>query len=210
MFLFGALVTGIASRVALSIDSPGELVTVVAAALPAYLAADLASGSVHWFCDTFFAEDSPVIGRTLIFGFREHHRDPEAMTRHGFFEVNGSNSLALLPLLWFTWTQQAPIDGEPDKLFAPALVALFAGAVFATNQFHKWAHARQVPTGVAWLQQWRLILSPAHHDLHHQIGHGRAYCVTTGWLNPCLDRIRLFHRLETAVRGLGLRRALHA
>jgi plasmanylethanolamine desaturase len=49
-----------------------------------YLAADLASGLVHWFCDRFFEQDTPLIGRVLIHPFREHHREPRAMVRHGF------------------------------------------------------------------------------------------------------------------------------
>jgi len=48
----------------------------IGAALLGAVAADLASGVVHWACDTFFAEDTPVIGRALIFPFREDHRDP--------------------------------------------------------------------------------------------------------------------------------------
>ena len=61
-----------------------------AGALLGYLAGDLMSGVVHWFCDTFFEEDTPLIGRVLILPFREHHRDPLAMTRHGFAEIAGN------------------------------------------------------------------------------------------------------------------------
>ena len=41
--------------------------------LVGYLLADLLSGTVHWFCDSFFAPDTPLIGRSIIHPFRDHH-----------------------------------------------------------------------------------------------------------------------------------------
>ena len=91
----------------------------------------------------------------------------------------------------------------------PALVAgllLFTAGIAATNRFHQWAHADRVPRWVAALQRRGLILSPEHHARHHRGAHDRAYCVTTGWLNPLLDAVAFFARLEAAVRWLGPRR----
>ena len=70
----------------------------------AYAAADWASGLAHWSCDTFFEEDTPLVGPAVIQPFREHHRDPLAMTRHGFLELNGSNCLRMVvPLAVAVW-----------------------------------------------------------------------------------------------------------
>src|SRR5258707_1191647 len=73
--------------------------TVLFAALVGCIATDFAAGLAHWFCDTFFEEDTPVIGPYLIGPFREHHRDPLAMTAHGFLEVNGNSCLILIPFV---------------------------------------------------------------------------------------------------------------
>jgi ubiquitin-conjugating enzyme E2 variant len=59
----------------------------------------------------------------------------------------------------------------------------------------------QPPPVVQRLQRWGLILSQERHALHHA-DHQRAFCVTSGWLNPLLDRIRFFPRIERAVRAL--------
>ena len=174
----------------------------VPAALLAYLAADLAAGTVHWFCDTFFAEDTPVIGPAVVRGFREHHRDPSGITRHGFLEVNGGNCLAALPVLVAVAWAGGPTPASRASLFGHAFVVLFALAIFGTNQFHRWAHAERVPPGVRWLQRHGLILSPARHDVHHAGAHDQGYCVTTGWLNPLIDHLDLFGRTERAVRRL--------
>jgi len=186
-------------------DDATDLIVAAAIAPVAYLAADLASGLVHWFCDTFFCETSPLIGRLLIQPFREHHRDPLALTRHGFFELNGNNCLALIPMLALWSWQQGNLSGAPS-VACEAFVVWFSFAVFATNQLHKWAHAHAVREPVRWLQQRGLVLSPEHHSVHHRAPHGRAYCVASGWMNPLVDRLGLFPWLESVARGIGITR----
>jgi len=178
-----------------------QLLQMGAGALLGYLLADVASGVVHWFCDTFFHEDTPLIGRAFIHPFREHHVDPLAITRHGFFEVNGNNCLALLPLLIAVLVLGDPHQGEAvPALFAQSLTLGFTLATFATNQFHKWAHQHRPAAAVRRLQAIGVILSPAHHSRHHREPYRQAYCITVGWLDPLLDRTRLFERIEHAVR----------
>lgn len=173
--------------------------------LPAFavavLAADLVSGVVHWIGDRFFDERTPVLGAMLIRPFREHHRDPLAITRHGFFELCGNNALAvLLPVLLLV------LHGGPSpdawSITGHAFVLFFAAAVFATNQFHKWAHATQSARPVRWLQASGSILSPAAHARHHRDDFSRGYCVTTGWMNAPLDALRVLPRCEAALRRL--------
>ena len=59
--------------------------------------ADAISGLVHWGCDHYFAEDTPLLGPALIAPFREHHRDPLAITRRDGFTLNVSNAPAAIP-----------------------------------------------------------------------------------------------------------------
>jgi hypothetical protein len=180
--LFFALLAAIATRLLRGTESGGRVPILLLAAFGGYALADMVSGLTHWFCDTFFREDTPFIGPLLIRPFREHHRDPAAMTRHGFLELTGNSCLGVLPLLalgaWRPWT----------PVFDAGLVA-FALALFATNQFHKWAHSAAVPRWVAGLQRWHIILNPARHGVHHTPPHKGAYGVTNGWMNVILDRI---------------------
>lgn len=179
-----------------------SLLVICAGAGIGYVLADVISGVVHWFCDTFFHEDTPLIGAAFIHPFREHHLDPLAITRHGFFEVNGNNCLALLPLVVAVlFLGEAHEGGPVPALFAQSTVLAFALATFATNQFHKWAHQPRPAAAVRWLQASGLILSPVHHRLHHAGPYRQAYCITAGWLDPLLDRLRVFERIEHLVRG---------
>lgn len=195
-----ALLAVAATRVVrVLIADPGAAWVLLPALLAAVLAADLVSGVVHWVCDRFFSETTPLVGRMLIHPFREHHRDPHAITRHGFFELCGNNALAVLaPVLLLVWS--GPPSPRAGAIATHVFVVLFASAVFATNQVHEWAHAERRPRAVRVLQRARLVLSPEAHERHHRDDFSRAYCVTTGWLNPMLDALRVLPRAERLIR----------
>lgn len=179
---FFTLVALLGLRLVRGAPDGAEAAWLALAAAAGYALADVASGFIHWFCDSFFREDTPGIGPVLIHPFREHHRDPAAMTRHGFLELTGNSCLGVAPLLglavWHPWS----------PLVDAGLIA-FGLALFGTNLFHKWAHSEQVPRLVAWLQKRHLILNPARHRVHHTPPNRSAYCVTNGWMNVILDRI---------------------
>ena len=171
---------------------------VFTAVLLGYLAADLVSGLVHWAADTWGSPDLPVIGPALLGPFREHHRDPLAITRHDFVETNGNNCLISLPVLGIAlWLAPGP-DGGGSLFLSSYLLALVFW-VLLTNQFHKWAHLPQPPPLQAFLQRWHLILPPAHHQLHHTRPFTSHYCITTGWLNWPLNWMRFFPVLEWCI-----------
>jgi ubiquitin-conjugating enzyme E2 variant len=180
-----------------SFDGIASGLIAVAAAFLGYLAADVATGLVHWFCDRFFEEHTPIVGPLLIQPFREHHRDPKAMTHHGALELCGNSALALAPVL-------AAAAVCRLGAFVDAAMVAFGAAALAANLFHCWAHAEHVPWVVAHLQSAHIILSPRGHARHHAGGHDAAYCVTSGWANRIVDRFAVFAHLERALVRLGL------
>ncbi len=168
-------------------------------ALVGYIGADFFSGTVHWFFDTWLSVRTPILGSMFVRPFREHHVDQTAITRHGFVEVNGSNCLATCPVL--VAALLLGTDSAGARASVAFLLALCLG-VFATNQFHKWAHLAEPPRAVRWLQDAHLALGAEHHAVHHAAPYDRHYCITTGWLNRLLDRIGFFRRLERAITWL--------
>ncbi len=181
-------------RVAPVVLSEGEWLAALFGIVGGYLLADFLAGSVHWIADRFFDPETPVLGPMLIAPFRDHHVDALGITRHDFFEVSGNNALVTIPLVVFLVTRPAPVDFLPH--FLVVLGASLTLALFVTNQFHSWAHSPSPPRIVGWLHAWGLILTPKQHAHHHRNDHDRAYCVTSGWLNPLLDRVRFFERIE--------------
>ncbi len=181
------------------IHSPADAVRVAVILAAGYLLADLLTGFVHWFCDTFFDENTPLIGPGLIAPFREHHRDPLLMTRHGFLELTGSSFRGLAPLLaWFVWR------GDLLPALANAFVlAVSAGAV-STNLLHRWAHDPAAPAVARGLQRLGVVLTPERHARPHAPPFAAAYCVTTGWMNPICERLQIWSRAEALLVALGV------
>lgn len=196
---WGALLVALATAVGAAQAAGWLLVLLV----PAVLAVDLAAGLFHWFADTFLTPNTRWIGPTVIRSFREHHGDPKAIARRGAVEASGQNCLVCLPLLVIG--AGASRETSLDAALLAGLL-LFTLGIALTNRFHQWAHADRVPRWVAALQGRGLILAPERHSLHHRGAHDRAYCVTTGWLNPLLDSIEFFARLERTIRWFDPRR----
>ena len=186
------------TRLIASIDS-ATWPLAVAGSLAGILLADLASGLVHWACDSWGNEQTRWLGPGLIRAFREHHRDPQAMVQHGWIEVNREAAAvaALAFALLLLIDSPAALGEHP---FRYALLFTLIGLSGVTNQLHQWAHARKPPAPIRQLQRLRLLLPRSHHAGHHRAPHTRRYCISTGWLNPLLDGMRFWRGLERAVR----------
>jgi plasmanylethanolamine desaturase len=159
----------------------------VAGLVLGFVAADAASGIVHWLCDTYSHPEAKLIGPMFIAPFREHHIEPTAIARHGFLERNGNNCLVALPLLALALCEAGASDLAAGtwRSAATAFWSALAVTLCLTNQIHAWAHS-EAPFPVRWLQRAGVLLAPERHAAHHRGGH--AYAVVSGWSNPCLDR----------------------
>ncbi|MBU6172152.1 MAG: hypothetical protein KGQ60_00015 [Planctomycetes bacterium] len=159
----------------------------------AWPAADFVSGMVHWLADTWGSEEFPILGPRFIRPFRVHHTTPTSFLECGFFDTNGDTCLVAIPiLLSFFWM---PLD-TGYGLFAFLFGICFCAFAIPTNQIHQWAHMPQPPRWVRRLQRYRLVLSNEEHALHHTLPYDGHYCITTGFCNRWLERIRFFRSLE--------------
>ena len=170
-----------------------------AAGFTGYLLADLLTGTIHWFCDTFFSEKTPLIGSFIIFSFREHHTHPYLITEDKFIEQDTTSFFLLLPALVGA-VYSTNIYSQDLALFLlhSCLIGLSIGA-FSTNLFHKWAHMDNPPQIIQKFQNMGVILNHERHKIHHA-NHDRSFCVTSGLLNPLLDKIKFFPAIESCIR----------
>ena len=168
-----------------------------------YLLADFGSGLVHWAGDRYGSVKTPFFGPALIEPFRNHHTDPRDICRHSLLELLGNSGLIVVPILGVAalvtnWTVFGSL------VAATLLLACFFAVL--TNLFHKWAHDERIPRPVQLLQRWGVVLSPEEHDRHHEGDRDKAYCITTGWMNPLLERFDFWNRMEWLIQKLtGLR-----
>jgi hypothetical protein len=163
--------------------------------------ADFCSGLVHFLCDRFGSESTPLLGPAVIRPFREHHVEPRGIAAHGFVELSGNNALALTPMLALGGGL-APLFGEallPSAAFSWLMSA--SVGLFTTNQIHRWAHMTRPPRIARLLQRAGIAISAEAHARHHCGAHDVAFCITNGWCNALLDRARVWTRAERALRG---------
>src|ERR1051325_4366286 len=107
-----------------------RITSLVMQAIAVIFIADFVSGLVHWVEDTFWTEETPVLGGWIVKPNVLHHHDGSAFTRNNWFK--SSWDLLLAGVL---------ITG-----FAAALhllswrVWLFVILSVNANQIHKWSH----------------------------------------------------------------------
>jgi ubiquitin-conjugating enzyme E2 variant len=184
-----------------------ELLWLAALAIPlALVLGDFVGGLVHWGADTYFSDDTPVVGPALIKPFRQHHIFPRDICTHSLVSIVGNVCILAVPVLALC-LYLLSVSHHGLLAFAILCTTLMAAATVATNVFHKWAHQEKPSAGVRWLQRLRLVLEPSHHNLHHTEPFNMHYCITNGWLNPLLNKIKFFRRLEATLGFLGVKTA---
>ena len=163
------------------------------------LAAELVAGFVHWFEDAYIRDDTPVVGRLVGRPNTVHHHFPRYMTRHNWWQ--SSRELVLLsaiPVLAAWWLHCLTWH-----------VWLFAALSANANEFHKWSHRTRKENGriISLLQDAHILQTAKHHARHHTDPKNSHYCTVTNFLNPVLDRICFWDRLEWLLaRTIGLKR----
>lgn len=183
-----------------------QLPWLIALAIPlGVIGGDFVSGIVHWAADTYGSEDMPVIGPSLVKPFRLHHVYPRDICTHGLVETTGNVCILAVPLLSVSLYLMWLMPESGLLAFSAVCLTLMAAATVATNQFHKWAHQESPSSLARWLQHKRLVLEPRHHKLHHTEPFNMNYCITNGWLNPLLNKLKFFRRLEATLGFFGIK-----
>jgi plasmanylethanolamine desaturase len=167
----------------------------MAAIAGSVLLADLVSGVIHWAEDAY-ARFKPrrklrvinVIARDN----EQHHRRPREFLKRNWWQ----SSWDLVAL------GAAIIAGAYALGHLSWALLLFVALSVNANQMHKWAHMnpRENPKLVTWLQRVHLLQSPRHHGRHHAGTKDSHYCVVTNFLNPVLEEVNFWRRLEGVVQ----------
>lgn len=170
---------------------PWQWTTLLSGVLLGHVLLDLVTLLMHWIGDNYFSARTPVIGTSIGF-FREHHVQPEAMLERGYVAGNFDNAavgflilLAMLPLL--------PLS--PLWCFMLAFACFGSGYI---TLIHKWTHVSSPAKPARWLQQLRLIVSPAFHAAHHRNARCH-YGLYAGWFDRIFDWLRVFECFEVAI-----------
>jgi len=157
----------------------------------AVLAADLASGAVHWAEDAYARPDTPIVGKLIANANIEHHVRPRAFVSRGWLE--SSWDLLLVGAVVLAGAAYLDLLSWP--------VWLFVACAVNANQIHKWSHQNAQENGriVTFLQKIKLLQTQRHHAQHHRGMKDTHYCSITNVLNPVLDELGFWRGLERVI-----------
>lgn len=163
-------------------------------ALGVILLADFVAGVGHWLEDAYGSEDTPLVGPLLIKPNIVHHHHPRHFTRLSWWRSSWDLLLVGAAILGFA----AWLDALTWHVW------LFVGLSINANQVHKWAHMTRAEVGpvVAFLQDYWILQTPRQHALHHTDPKNTHYCPVTNLVNPTLEALRFWDRLEWVVEKL--------
>ncbi len=163
-------------------------------ALGVILLADFLAGAFHWLEDAYGTEDTPVLGPLVIRPNIVHHHYPRSFTKLTWWQ--SSWELLLIGVLF--------IGGAAWAGVLTWHVWLFAVLSVNANQVHKWSHQTRAENGpvVSFFQDWRILLTPRQHALHHTDPKNTYYCPITNLLNPALEAVRFWDCLESVIETL--------
>lgn len=178
------------AKAAAGAASSHMLIEPVLAGYVGYVLADLGSGVYHWGIDNYGDASTPVFGGQIE-AFQGHHKWPWTITRRQF----ANNLHALARVITFI---VLPLDFLCNDPTVNAFVALFAGCIMFSQQFHAWAHGTKskLPPLVVALQDAGVLVSRSQHSAHHRPPYNNNYCIVSGAWNQLLDQSKVFEALE--------------
>ena len=161
----------------------------------AVLIADLITGVVHWWEDTYGNPNWPLAGKYIVEPNLLHHQNPRELAMKRYFALCDSSLYFAVILI-----------GVPWLLFDwhPFLYVATIGISSQANQVHSWAHRTEQENGkvIRILQRIGIIQSRRHHGLHHKSPYMERYCILTNALNPVLDRLGVWRKTERVLEHL--------
>ena len=155
------------------------------------IAADFVAGLVHWWEDAYIREKTPLIGKLVGTNNMVHHYYPRYFTKFGWWTSSWDLVVLGSILLLIAWY---------FKFLSWPLVAFVILASNA-NQIHKFSHRTKSENGriINFLQKYKIILTPKHHAVHHTNPKNIYYCPITNMLNPILNFVDFWTKLEWVV-----------
>ncbi|MEM5517757.1 fatty acid desaturase CarF family protein [Henriciella sp. AS95] len=155
--------------------------------------ADFVSGAFHWMEDRYGDPKWPILGHTIREN-QQHHHTPRSFLKGNLWTRNREVILIGLAFLGLFW--------------AVGWLNLFTGTavifgMFA-NEIHACAHRSPKENGriIPLAQKIGIMQSHRHHAAHHRKGKDSHYCVMTNHLNPALEKVQFFQRVEKGIKFL--------
>ena len=160
-----------------------------------YLVADILTGAMHWFEDTYldYCLELPIVGE-ISKDNELHHYFPRSMLAYSYMEHMTITLPLTLLLLVILYILYKPI------LNYPYFIASFAFFSITSNIIHRFSHMRDCENSpvILFLQKIGILSSHTHHSVHHNTPN-RRYCVISTYNNYVLDSVNFWRIIENII-----------
>lgn len=166
-------------------------VTMATTVLLCILIADLITGLVHWWEDSYGLPSWPVLGKIVVEPNIDHHLRPGVIgSMTTLISRNYQTVVPALAVAWLLW-RIAGVSAWPIAL--TFLLAAFG------NEVHAWNHRGRNGPIVRLLQDAAIIQTPQQHARHHRPPFDAYYCTLTNFTNALLESVNFWRGLEWCV-----------
>lgn len=153
-----------------------------------WLFADFLTGTIHWWEDTYGNPSWPILGKSVVLPNLEHHQNPRSLLAGSYWNrINTSLYAAIVVgvLLW--------LCGWHSWRMIVCLVFASQG-----NEIHAVAHRTDKENGkfLMFLQKIGIVQKRKTHGWHHQAPYNTNFCVMTEFMNPILNAINFWVKVE--------------
>lgn len=92
---------------------------------------------------------------------------------------------------------------KKHEMLSPRKLLILQYVFELSPQCHKWSHTYfGLPRWITILQDLHIVLPRKHHRIHHVAPHETYFCITNGWLNFPLEKIRFWPALEYIIEAV--------
>ncbi len=159
-----------------------------------WIAADFITGVIHWWEDTYGNPNWPIIGKYVVEPNLIHHKQPTKLLEGSYWNRIDTSFFAVAmigAILWFVGLHSWQV-----------IVCLFF--CMQGNEIHAMTHRPDRANGkvTLFLQKTGIFQSKKAHRWHHKAPYETNFCIMSDFVNPILNAIGFWRKLEWLVLKL--------
>jgi ubiquitin-conjugating enzyme E2 variant len=162
------------------------------------LITDLLTGIVHWWEDAYGNPDWKYLGKFIVIPNIEHHKNPRSFLKSNFLSRNNVGICTAIIIGSFFYL----------FIFKESVWQLNFFLIYGSlsNEVHAISHRSKRQNGklISFLQKIGIIQTQKMHSIHHTSPYDVNYCVLTNYLNPTLNKIGFWQKMENVISFFGI------
>ncbi len=168
-----------------------EVIWITAQVFLLWLAADFITGIAHWWEDTYGNPNWPVIGKYIVEPNLVHHKQPAKLLEGTYWSRVNTSFFAALFVGGLFW-----LLGLGSWQFYLCLFFCVQG-----NEIHAMSHRpdRLNHKFVLFLQKIGIFQEKKMHRWHHKAPYETNFCIMSNFVNPILNKIGFWSKLEWVI-----------